>query len=74
MLPFRQRCINVLQGQTYTVIDSLLCVRMQLVQITSGFTKDQIGMNFFLFVPVPTVRYRYLSLSKIILSQALQKV
>ena len=28
--------MNVLQGQTYTVIDLLLCVRMLRVHITSG--------------------------------------
>ena len=29
----------MLQGQTYTVIDLMLCVRLLRVQITSGFTK-----------------------------------
>ena len=28
--------MNMLQGQTYNVIDLLLCMRMLLVQITSG--------------------------------------
>ena len=28
--------VNMLQGQTYNVIDLLLCMRMLLVQITSG--------------------------------------
>ena len=45
-LPICQRCINMLQGQTYTMIDSLLCVRMLRVQITSGSPNVKVSKAF----------------------------
>ena len=38
--------VNVLQGQTYTVIDLLLCVRILRVQITSGSPNVKVSKAF----------------------------
>ena len=38
--------MNVLQGQTHTVIDLLLCVRMLRVQITSGSPNVKVSKAF----------------------------